>query len=66
MDSFVDKAPMAVLLHLFGVRYVFYIVLVQHELQECSWLGFPELLLQEYTVHKNPGCPEMQILESAG
>lgn len=39
---------MAVLLHLFGVGYIFNIVLVQHELQECSWLGFPELLLHQH------------------
>lgn len=55
-----DKAPMAALMHLFGVRFIFYIALLQHELQECSWLGFPELLLHQHTAHKNPG------LESAG
>lgn len=50
-----DKAPMAALLHLFGVIYIFYIALVYYELLECSWLGFPELLLHQHTAHKNPG-----------
>lgn len=61
-----DRASMALLLHLFGVRYIFYIVLVQRVLQECSWLGFPELLRHQHTAHENPGCPEIQDLESAG
>lgn len=51
MDLIVGKAPMAFLLHLFGVRYIFHIVLVPHQLQ--SWLDFHELLLHQYVTRKN-------------
>lgn len=50
---------MAFLLHLFGLRNIFHIVLVHHQLQ--SWLDFHELLLHQYVTHKKPECSEMQI-----
>lgn len=58
-----DEASMALLLHLFGIRYIFYIVLVQHELQECSWLGFPDTSTQLMRIQAALRCKTWNQLD---